>query len=55
VFVLVFVVEVEVWYNPIMHKTQPQKLIFLVFFVTFSGGPTHKTQPLPLKQTLIKM
>jgi hypothetical protein len=30
-FGLAFVVEVVVGYNSFMHKTQPQKLIFLVF------------------------
>jgi hypothetical protein len=39
VFVLAFVVEVVVGYNPFMHKTQPQKLIFL-FFVAFLVGST---------------
>lgn len=38
VFVLAFVVEVVVGYNPIMHKTQPQKLFFLVFYSFFSGS-----------------
>ena len=43
----VFVVRVEVGYNPIMHKTEPQKLVFLAFLV----GSMHKTQPQPQKQT----
>jgi hypothetical protein len=38
VFVLAFVVEVVVGYNPFMHKTQPQKLIFLAFCGVFSGS-----------------
>jgi hypothetical protein len=46
VFVLAFVVEIE--YNRIIYKTQPQKLIFFSF--SFSGESTHKTQS--LKQTL---
>jgi hypothetical protein len=33
VFVLAFVVEFEVGYNLFMHKTQPQKLLFIVFLV----------------------
>jgi hypothetical protein len=47
VFVLVFVVEVVVGYNPFMHKTQPQKLIFLGFCGFFSG---FDTQPQPPSQ-----
>lgn len=46
VFVLAFVVEIE--YNQIIYKTQPQKLIFFSF--SFSGESPHKTQS--LKQTL---
>jgi hypothetical protein len=49
VFILAFVVEVVVRYNLIMHKTQPQKLIFLVFLV-FLLDFTPKTQPPLLKQ-----
>jgi hypothetical protein len=52
VFGLVFVVEVVVGYNSIMHKTQPQKLIFLAFH-SFLVDPIPKPQPLPLTQTLI--
>ena len=33
----VFVVRVEVGYNPIMHKTQPQKLVFFAFSSFFGG------------------
>jgi hypothetical protein len=50
VFVLAFVVEFEVGYNPFMHKTQSQKLLFIVF-LAFLVGPTHKTPPPPQKQT----
>jgi hypothetical protein len=50
VFVLAFVVEIVVGYNPIMHKTQPQKLIFLVFY-SFLVGSTPKPQPPTLTQT----
>jgi len=50
VFDLAFVVGVGVGYNPIMHKTQPQKLIFLAFH-SFLVGPTPKPQPPPLTQT----
>jgi hypothetical protein len=50
VFGLAFVVEVVVGYNPIMHKTQLQKLIFLAF-CSFLMGPILKPQPSPLKQT----
>jgi hypothetical protein len=46
-FVLAFVVEFEIGYNSFMHKTQPQKLLFIAFLV----GPTHKTPPPPQKQT----
>jgi len=53
VFGLVFVVEVVVGYNLIMHKTQPQKLIFLAF-CSFLMGSTPKPQPPPLKQTSSK-
>jgi hypothetical protein len=35
VFVLAFVVEFEVGYNSLMHKTQPQKLFFIAFFSFF--------------------
>jgi hypothetical protein len=49
-FVLVFVVEVVVGYNQFMHKTQPQKLIFLVFCSFFSGSHTQP-QPPPQIQT----
>jgi hypothetical protein len=37
VFILAFVVEVVVRYNLIMHKTQPQKLVFLAFSSFFGG------------------
>ena len=50
VFGLAFVVEVVVGYNPIIHKTQPQKLIFLTF-CSFLVGSTRKPHPPPLKQT----
>jgi len=53
VFGLAFVVEVVVGYNPIMHKTQLQKLIFLAF-CSFLMGPIFKPQPPLLKQTLSK-
>jgi len=46
IFGLAFVVR----YNSIMHKTQPQKLIFLAFH-SFLVGPTPKPQPPPLTQT----
>jgi hypothetical protein len=46
VFVLAFVVEFEVGYNLFMHKTQPQKLFFIVFFSFFMSS-THKTPPPP--------
>jgi len=49
-FGLTFAVEVVVGYNPIMHKTQPQKLIFLAFH-NFLVGPTPKPQPPRLTQT----
>jgi hypothetical protein len=45
-----FVVEVVVGYNSIIHKTQPQKLIFLTF-CSFLVDPTPKPHPPPLKQT----
>ena len=45
-FVLAFVVKVEVVYNLIIHKTQLQKLIFFYFLV----GPTSKTQHSSLKK-----
>jgi hypothetical protein len=32
IFVLVFMVDVKVRYNSILHKIQPQKLIFFFFF-----------------------
>jgi hypothetical protein len=47
VFGLAFVVEVVVGYNLFMYKTQPQKLIFLVFYGFFSG---FHTQPQPPSQ-----
>jgi hypothetical protein len=50
VFGLAFVVEVVVGYNLFMHKTQPQKLIFLVFCGFFSG---FHTQPQPPPQIQI--
>jgi hypothetical protein len=37
VFVLAFVVEFEIGYNPFMHKTQPQKLFFIAFLSFFGG------------------
>jgi hypothetical protein len=46
-FVLVVVVEVEVWYNTIVHKTQPLKGSVSSFF----DGFMHKTQPQSQKQT----
>jgi len=46
-FVLAFVVEFEIGYNSFMHKTQPQKLLFIAFLV----GSTHKTPLPPQKQT----
>jgi hypothetical protein len=49
-FGLAFVVELVVWYNSIMYKTQSQKLIFLAF-CSFLVGFTPKPQPPPLKQT----
>jgi len=49
-FVLVFAVEVVVEYNLSMHKTQPQKLIFLAFYGFFSGSHTQP-QPPPQIQT----
>jgi len=45
-----FVVEVVVGYNSIMHKTQPQKLIFLVFY-SFLVDSTPKPHLPSLKQT----
>jgi len=54
VFGLAFVVEVVVGYNPIMHKTQPQKLIFLAFY-SFLVDLTPKPQPPPLTQTPSKL
>jgi hypothetical protein len=36
-------VEVEVGYNPIIYKIQPQKLIFYIFFMDFK----YKPQPQP--------
>jgi hypothetical protein len=53
VFVLAFVVEVVLGYNPFMHKTQLQKLIFLVFYDFFSGFHTQP-QPPPQIQTHTK-
>jgi hypothetical protein len=50
VFVLVFVVEVVVGYNPFMYKTQLQKLIFFIFCSFFSGSHTQP-QPPPQIQT----
>jgi hypothetical protein len=43
-FVLAFVVEFEVGYNSFMHKTQPQKLLFIAFF-SFFGGSHTKNSP----------
>jgi hypothetical protein len=54
VFGLAFVVEVVVRYNPFMHKTQPQKLIFLAFCGFFSGSHTQP-QPPPQIQTHTKL
>jgi hypothetical protein len=54
VFGLAFVVEVVVAYNPIMHKTQPQKLIFFAFH-SFLVNPTSEPQPPPLTQTPSKI
>jgi hypothetical protein len=51
VFGLAFVVEVVVGYNPIMHKTQPQKLIFLAF-CSFLVGPIPKPQSLSKQSNL---
>jgi len=48
-FVLAFMVEIMVRYNSFMHKTQPQKLIFLVFYGFFNKSHTH-TQPRPPPQ-----
>jgi hypothetical protein len=48
-FVVKVVVKVVVRYNPIIHKTQPQKLIFLVFY-SFLVDPILKPQPPPLTQ-----
>ena len=44
-FGLAFVVEVVVGYNSFMHKTQPQKLIFLVFCGFFSGSHIQPQLP----------
>jgi len=44
VFVLAFVVEFEVGYNPFIYKTQLQKLFFIIF-LSFFDGPTYKTPP----------
>jgi hypothetical protein len=41
---------VVVEYNLIIHKNQPQKLIFFIFY-NFLINITFKPQPLPLKQT----
>ena len=43
VFVLAFVVEFEVGYNSFMHKTQPQKLLFIAFFSFFGGSHTQNS------------
>jgi hypothetical protein len=53
VFVLAFVVEVVVEYNLFMHKTQPQKLIFLIFCGFFNRSHTQP-QPPPQIQTHTK-
>jgi len=50
VFGLVFVVNVVVGYNPIIHKIQLQKLIFFIF-CSFLVGLISKPQPPPVKQT----
>jgi len=52
VFVLAFVVEVVVGYNPFMHKTQPQKLIFLFFVVFLVGSTPNLNLHLKYKHTL---
>ena len=51
-FVLAFMVEVVVGYNSFMHKTQPQKLIFLVFYGFFSGSTPNLNLHLKYKHTL---
>jgi hypothetical protein len=48
--VFVIKIKIEIKYNPLMHKTQLQKLVFLVFSSIF-GGPQHKSQLQPQKQT----
>jgi hypothetical protein len=54
VFVLIFVVEVMVGYNLFMHKTQLQKLIFLVFCDFFSGPTPNLNLHLKYKHTFVK-
>jgi hypothetical protein len=50
VFVLAFVVEFEVGYNPLCTKLN-YKNYFLLFSLAFSVSSTHKTPPPPQKQT----
>jgi hypothetical protein len=50
VFVLAFVVEFEVGYNPLYTKLN-YKNYFLLLFLAFSVGSTHKPPPPPQKQT----
>jgi len=52
VFVLVFVVEFEVGYNLFMHKTQLQKLLFIVFFSFFGGSHTQNSTSTSKTNTL---
>jgi hypothetical protein len=52
VFVLAFVVEFEVGYNSFMHKTQPQKLLFIAFFSFFDESHTQNSTSTSKTNTL---
>jgi hypothetical protein len=52
VFVLAFVVEFEVGYNSLMHKTQPQKLFFIAFFSFFDESHTQNSTSTSKTNTL---
>jgi len=48
----VVVVKIEMRYNSIMHKTQPQKLVF--FFSNFFGGSHAQNSTLIIKTNTLK-
>jgi hypothetical protein len=54
VFVFVVMVDVEVGYNPIMHKIQLQKLVFHVFSSFFDGSHAQTSTSITKTNKLLR-